>query len=55
MSGPTLSLDIETYSETDIRKCGSFRYVEDPAFQVILLAVGVALLGTGAEGRARQE
>ena len=34
----TLSLDIETYSETDIGRCGSFRYIEDPAFQIMLLA-----------------
>ena len=34
----TLSLDIETYSETDINRCGSFRYIEDPAFEIMLLA-----------------
>lgn len=34
----TLSLDIEAYSETDIGRCGSFRYIEDPSFQIILLA-----------------
>ena len=33
----TLSVDIETYGETDIKKCGSFRYIEDPAFEVMLL------------------
>ena len=36
----TLSVDIETYSETDIGKCGSFRYVEDPKFEVMLLGFG---------------
>lgn len=34
----TLSLDIETYSETDIKKCGSFRYIDDPAFEIMLFA-----------------
>jgi DNA polymerase len=34
----TLSLDIETYSETDIKSCGSFRYIEDPKFEIMLLA-----------------
>ena len=36
----TLSVDIETYSETDIGKCGSFRYIEDPRFEIMLLAYG---------------
>ena len=36
----TLSVDIETYSETDIGKCGSFRYIEDPKFEVMLLGFG---------------
>lgn len=34
----TLYLDIETYSETDIKSAGAFRYMEDPAFEIILLA-----------------
>lgn len=33
-----LSLDYETYSETDIGDCGSFRYMEDPKFEILLLA-----------------
>ena len=33
----TLGVDIETYSGSDIRKCGSFRYVEDPDFEILLL------------------
>lgn len=33
-----LGLDFETYSETDIASCGSFRYMEDPAFQIMLCA-----------------
>lgn len=34
----TLSIDIETYSETDLGKCGVYRYAEDPAFEVLLFA-----------------
>lgn len=34
----TLSIDIETYSETDLGKCGVYRYAEDPAFEVLILA-----------------
>jgi DNA polymerase len=33
-----LFLDFETYSETDIGKCGSYKYMEDPRFEVLLLA-----------------
>lgn len=33
-----LSLDYETYSEVDIAKCGSFRYIDDPSFEPLLLA-----------------
>ena len=35
-----MSLDIETYSEIDIGKCGSFRYIDDPSFEILLLAYG---------------
>jgi DNA polymerase len=33
-----LGLDFETYSETNIAKCGSYRYMEDPAFEILLTA-----------------
>ena len=33
-----LYIDIETYSETDIRLAGLYPYVEDPAFEVLLIA-----------------
>ena len=33
----TLYLDTETYSETDIRSAGAYKYMEDPAFEVLLL------------------
>ena len=34
----TLSIDIETYSGTDLTKSGVYRYVEDPDFDILLLA-----------------
>lgn len=36
--GNILHIDIETYSETDLLKCGVYKYVEDPAFEIMLLA-----------------
>lgn len=33
----TLSIDLETYSEVDITKCGSFRYIDDESFEILLL------------------
>lgn len=33
-----LFLDFETRSTVDIAKCGSFKYIEDPSFDVLLLA-----------------
>ena len=33
-----LFVDIETYSETDISKAGAFKYIEDPAFEILLIA-----------------
>ena len=34
----TLSIDIETYSGTDLNKSGVYRYVEDPDFEILLFA-----------------
>lgn len=31
-----LHVDIETYSETDLKTCGVYRYVDDPTFEVML-------------------
>lgn len=31
--------DFETYSEIDLGNCGSYRYIEDDSFEVLLLAV----------------
>lgn len=39
MAKPSLLfLDFETFSATDIGSCGSFKYMEDPSFEVLLLA-----------------
>ena len=39
MSRPTyLLMDFETFSAVDIGKCGSFRYMDDPSFEPLLLA-----------------
>lgn len=32
-----LFLDTETFSATDIKKAGAFKYIEDPAFEILLL------------------
>ena len=29
-------IDIETYSEVDIGKCGLYRYATDPSFEILL-------------------
>lgn len=33
-----LHIDLETYSEIDIGKCGAYRYVDSPNFEILLLA-----------------
>jgi DNA polymerase len=33
-----LSIDIETYSSVDIKKCGLYKYVQSPDFQILLFA-----------------
>ena len=34
----TLSIDIETYSDVDLTKCGVYRYVDSSAFEILLFA-----------------
>src|SRR5689334_18083158 len=34
----TLAIDIETYSSVDIQKCGMYKYIESPDFEVLLFA-----------------
>lgn len=33
-----LHIDIETYSEVDLTKCGVYRYAQDPSFKILLFA-----------------
>ena len=33
-----LHVDLETYSDIDIGKCGAYRYVDSPNFEILLLA-----------------
>ena len=37
----TLSIDIETYSATDLTKSGVYRYTEDPNFEVLLFGYSI--------------
>ena len=37
----TLSIDIETYSDQNLAKCGVYRYVESPVFEILLFAYSV--------------
>lgn len=32
----TLSIDIETYSDVNLSKCGVYKYAESPAFEILL-------------------
>jgi len=34
----SLSIDLETYSSVDLKKCGLFKYIESPDFQILLFA-----------------
>lgn len=36
-----LSIDIESYSEIDLRKSGVYRYAEDDSFEILLIAISV--------------
>ena len=36
--GPTLWIDIETYSPTELRTAGVYRYAEDPGFEILMAA-----------------
>ncbi len=37
----TLSIDLETYSDVDLQKCGVYRYAESSAFEILLFAYSV--------------
>lgn len=36
-----LSIDLETYSDIDIKKCGAYKYAESPNFEILLLGVSI--------------
>ena len=37
----TLSVDIETHSDFDLRKTGAHRYVEAPDFEILIIAYSI--------------
>ena len=37
----TLSLDLETFSDVDLSKCGVYKYVSSPAFEILLFGYSV--------------
>jgi len=37
----TISLDIETYSSVDLKKCGVFKYSESPDFEILLFGFSI--------------
>lgn len=34
----TLHIDLETFSDVDLKKAGLYRYVQSPAFEILLMA-----------------
>lgn len=58
-----LSVDIETYSDVDIKKAGLYKYAQSPAFDILLIAWAVddgpvriadLTIDPGAEGSSRE-
>lgn len=39
-----MSIDLETYSDVDIKKSGAYRYVESPEFEILLFAVSIMVV-----------
>ena len=37
----TLSIDLETFSSADLPKCGVYKYVESPDFEILLFGYSV--------------
>lgn len=37
----TLSIDIETYSDIDLQKCGVYKYASSPSFEILLFGYSV--------------
>ena len=36
-----MSIDLETYSDVDISKCGAYKYAESDSFEILLFGVSV--------------
>lgn len=32
-----ISIDIETYSDVDLKKCGVYKYVQSPNFEIVVV------------------
>lgn len=41
MAIKTLSIDLETYSDVNLKKCGVYKYAESPNFEILLFGVSV--------------
>ena len=37
----TISLDLETYSDVDLKKCGVYKYASSPKFEILLLGYSI--------------
>lgn len=37
----TLSIDLETFSDVDLKKCGIYKYAESPNFEILLFAYSI--------------
>lgn len=37
----TMSIDIETFSDVDLGKCGVYKYAESPSFEILLFGYAV--------------
>ena len=37
----TLSIDIESYSDVNLSKCGVYKYASSPAFEILLFGYAV--------------
>lgn len=51
----TLSIDIETYSDVDLSKCGVYKYASSPAFEVLLFGYAAGCGGAGDQPCAWQQ
>ena len=40
----TISIDIETYSDVDLQKCGVYKYVQSDSFEILLFGYSVTVV-----------